>query len=63
MNPRDVNLNAYEQVEVLAEIIKAGNVHPELIFQFIRTHGIQPDWGNVALPRGLSCAYAMWLYD
>ncbi|THX29125.1 hypothetical protein D6C97_04728 [Aureobasidium pullulans] len=52
MNPRDVSFNAHEQLEILAEIIKSSNIHPDVLVQFIRQHGINPDWGNVALPRG-----------
>lgn len=56
MNPRDVSFNAHEQLEILAEIIKSSNIHPDVLVQFIRQHGINPDWGNVALPRGMYLA-------
>ncbi|KAI5267061.1 hypothetical protein E4T47_08139 [Aureobasidium subglaciale] len=52
MNPRDVSFNAHEQLEILAEIIKSSNIHPDVLVQFIRQQGINPVWGDVAPPRG-----------
>jgi hypothetical protein len=53
MNPQDVNFNSHEQLEILAEVIKSSNVHPGVLVQFIRQYGINPNWGDVALPRGM----------
>ncbi|KAI5197648.1 hypothetical protein E4T39_07206 [Aureobasidium subglaciale] len=52
MNPRDVSFNAHEQLEILAEIIKSSNIHPDELILLIRQQGINPVWGDVALPRG-----------
>ncbi|KAI4765588.1 hypothetical protein E4T44_14610, partial [Aureobasidium sp. EXF-8845] len=52
MNPRDASFNAHEQLEILAEIIKSSNIHPDVVVHFIRQNSIIPDWGNVAYPRG-----------
>jgi len=56
MNPRDVSFNAHEQLEILAEIIKSSNIHPDAVAHFIRQNGINPVWGDVALPRGMYTA-------
>lgn len=56
MNPRDASFNAHEQLEILAEIIKSSNIHPDVVVHFIRQNSIIPDWGNVAYPRGMYIA-------
>ncbi|GAB7351289.1 hypothetical protein MBLNU459_g1706t1 [Dothideomycetes sp. NU459] len=50
MNYQEPPWTMNEKVELLTEAIKA--VNPELLIEFIRRHGIQPNWGDVALPRG-----------
>ncbi|CAD0090376.1 unnamed protein product [Aureobasidium mustum] len=64
MNPRDVSLNAHEQLEILAEIIKSSNIPPDVVIHFIRQNGIVPDWGDVALPRGRTVNQCSnWFYS
>ncbi|KAI4725067.1 hypothetical protein E4T49_07181 [Aureobasidium sp. EXF-10728] len=64
MNPRDVSFNAHEQLEILAEIIKSSNIHPDVVVHFIRQNGIIPVWGDVALPRGRTVNQCSnWFYS
>jgi len=41
-----------EQLELLAEILKAANVAPEALLPIVRSLNHQPHWHDVVLPRG-----------
>ncbi|KAF1810244.1 hypothetical protein P152DRAFT_475810 [Eremomyces bilateralis CBS 781.70] len=52
-----------EIVDLLAEIIKAGTVAPEILFRFVQDIGIQPKWEDIPLPQGRSLNQCRQLFD
>ncbi|KAF2145928.1 uncharacterized protein K452DRAFT_283220 [Aplosporella prunicola CBS 121167] len=49
---RDVPWAEHEKLCLLTEIIKASPVSSDALFHFVRAHGIQPRWFDMALPQG-----------
>jgi len=65
MNIRDTPWDQLEKLELLAEIIKASPspIPVEALIQIIITHGIQPQWNDIPLPRGRTLNQCLAMYS
>ena len=46
------NILTWIQNYLLAEIIKNANLHPQVLFDVLRSYNIQPRWEEIPLPPG-----------